>query len=49
MHGTTTDAIPLISDVSGPSEGFAGPATSVGWAITFAVHNALIRGIGLNH
>jgi len=46
MHGTTTDAIALISDASGSSEDFAGPATSVGRAITFAVHNALIRGIG---
>jgi adenosylcobinamide amidohydrolase len=47
MHGTTTDAIALISDVTGPPENFAGPATPVGRAITFAVYNALLHGIKL--
>lgn len=47
MHGTTTDATALISDVSGSPEDFAGPATPVGRAITFAVYNALLNGIKL--
>ncbi|MGC8557979.1 MAG: adenosylcobinamide amidohydrolase [Nitrososphaeria archaeon] len=47
MHGTTTDAIALISDATGSPQDFAGPATPVGRAIALAVHNALLNGIKL--
>jgi len=41
MHGTTSDAIAVITKASGKEENFAGPFTPVGKSITMAVYRAL--------
>ncbi|MEM3197050.1 MAG: adenosylcobinamide amidohydrolase [Conexivisphaerales archaeon] len=41
IHGTTSDAIAIISNVSGREESFAGPITPVGKSMAMAVFEAL--------
>lgn len=43
IHGTTSDAVAIITPINGNKEPYAGPATSIGKAIAHAVHEALIR------
>ncbi len=43
MHGTTSDAVAIITPTSGNKEPYAGLATTIGKAITHAVHEALTR------
>ncbi len=46
MHGTTSDAVAIITPTKGNKEPYAGPATTIGKAITHAIYNALIRAYG---
>ncbi|WP_291765534.1 adenosylcobinamide amidohydrolase [Caldivirga sp. UBA161] len=48
IHGTTSDAIAVLSLSSGELKPYAGPATDVGKAISHAVYNALIRAYEIN-
>lgn len=43
IHGTTSDAVAIITPINGNKEPYAGPATSIGKAVVHAVHEALIR------
>ena len=43
MHGTTSDAIAIVTPSNGHKEPYAGPAIAIGRAIVHAVHNALVR------
>ncbi len=43
MHGTTTDAIAILTPTNGKKEPYAGPATEVGKTITKAIHTALTK------
>ena len=43
MHGTTSDAIAVVTPSNGDKEPYAGPATTIGKAVIHAVHNALMK------
>ncbi|WP_054857447.1 adenosylcobinamide amidohydrolase [Vulcanisaeta sp. JCM 16159] len=43
MHGTTTDAIAILTPTNGDKEPYAGPATAIGKAVVHAIHNTLIK------
>ena len=43
LHGTTSDAIAIVTPGNGHREPYAGPATTIGRAVVHAVHNALAR------
>ncbi len=49
IHGTTSDAIAVISNTSGKEENFAGPITPVGSSITMAVFKALSEAMKLKN
>ncbi len=43
IHGTTSDAIALLTPTNGDKEPYAGPATIIGKAMIHTVYNALIK------
>ena len=43
IHGTTSDAIAVLSLGNGELRPYAGPATDVGKAVSHAVYNTLIK------
>lgn len=49
IHGTTSDAIAVISNTMGKEENFAGPITPVGRSITMAVFKALTDAVKLKN
>ena len=48
IHGTTSDAIAILSSGNGELRPYAGLATDVGKAISHAVYNALIKAYEIN-
>ncbi|BDR91882.1 adenosylcobinamide amidohydrolase [Vulcanisaeta souniana] len=43
IHGTTSDAVAIITPINGNRELYAGPATTIGKAVTHAVYNAVMK------
>ncbi|ABW02194.1 adenosylcobinamide amidohydrolase [Caldivirga maquilingensis] len=48
VHGTTSDAIAVLSSGNGELRPYAGPATDVGKAISHAVYGALVKAYEIN-
>ncbi|ADY02105.1 CbiZ domain containing protein [Vulcanisaeta moutnovskia 768-28] len=43
MHGTTSDAIAILTPINGNREPYAGPATAIGRAVVYAIRGTLIK------
>jgi adenosylcobinamide amidohydrolase len=43
IHGTTSDAIAILTPADGKPIPYAGPATEIGKALVHAIHNALVK------